>query len=87
MKKYKIISIYTLANKPKTDKVNKSRVGMIGYIKFFELPDNNSHMSFMDETYFRGFITSKVTDDKEEIDGKRTITTLNNIYILEEVCD
>lgn len=93
MTKYEIIAITTLKGEPKADNANKGRIGMVGNLKFYDM-STGKHMTFMSNKYFKGFITSKVINDKEEVDGnitKRIITTQNSIYVLkelmEEVCD
>lgn len=88
MKKYKITSINALTGEPKTDIATKGRIGMVGSPTFYTMSDNNMHMSFMSEKYFKGFITSSIINDKEEVDGditKRVIITRNSIYILKEL--
>lgn len=88
MARYEVMAIITLEGKPKTDIATKGRVGMIGKPKFYDMPDNNVRMCFMSEKYFKGFITSRIVNDREEVDGyitKRVITTRNSIYILKEL--
>lgn len=89
MKKYKIQTICTLTGKIKTDKVNKARMGKVGYIDFCEINGEDSCMVFiMCEGGYGGFVTTKVVNDKEEVDGytiKRIITTQNSIYTFREL--
>lgn len=88
MGRYKVMAITTLECKPKTDIATKGRIGMIGKPKFYNMSDNNVHMCFMSEKHFKGFITSRIVNDREEVDGyitKRVITTRNSIYVLKEL--
>lgn len=88
MARYEIVAITTLEGEPKTDIATKGRIGMVGKPKFYNMSDNNVHMCFMSEKYFKGFITSRIVNDREEVDGyitKRVITTRNSIYILKEL--
>lgn len=89
MARYEVIAITTLEGKPKTDIATKGRIGMIGEPKFYRnMSDNNVHMCFMSEKHFKEFITSRIVNDREEVDGditKRVITTRNSIYVLKEL--
>ena len=88
MARYEVMAITTLEGKPKTDIATKGRIGMIGKPKFYNMSDNNVHMCFMSEKHFKGFITSKIVNDREEVDGhitKRVTTTRNSIYVLKEL--
>lgn len=88
MARYEIIAITTLEGEPKTDTATKGRIGMVGKPTFYTMSDNNVNMGFMSEKYFKGFITSGVVNDKEEVDEgitKRVITTRNSIYVLKEL--
>ena len=88
MARYEVMAITTLEGKPKTGIATKGRVGMIGKLKFYNISDNSVHMCFMSEKHFKGFITSRIVNDREEVDGhitKRVITTRNSIYVLKEL--
>lgn len=89
MKKYKIMSISTLTGRIKTDKGSVSRIGKVGYIELCEVNGESSCMIFIvNDGGYSGFVTTKVVNDKEEVDGytiKRIITTQNSIYTFREL--
>ena len=88
MARYEIVAITTVEGEPKTDITTKGRIGMVGKPKFYNMSDNNVHMCFMSEKHFKGFITSRIVNDREEADGnitKRVITTRNSVYVLKEL--